>query len=166
MSGKVKKRKFYDDKNRQAFVHWRDNTMQHVTAASSVFFGLSAAGMGYVLALLDDETKHLGVAHCWPFRIFAASFALSFLAGIVLVIIRLEDFRKTSNIVKFRDENDEARALNRKIPHPDLDDLRDETSLLGRLTWMFFYVQLAGFGIGGVAFACFIWSLHHLKFTT
>ncbi len=116
------------------------------------------------MALLDDEAKHPCVGHSVSFIIFAASFVVSFAAGVLLVINRLEDVRKTSNIVKFRDQNDEACALNEPIPHPDLDDSRAETRLLARFTWIFFYVQLAGIAIGGGAFVCFIWSLHGSKF--
>jgi hypothetical protein len=156
MATNTKKRQFYCEKNRQAFNRWRDHTIKQITAASAVLFGLSSAGLGYVLALLNDHGKQLDVAHSVSFGIFAAAFAISFVAGIFLVINRLDDFRKTAKIVKDRDENDEARATNRPIPHPDLDDQREETGLLGRSTWVLFYTQLAGIGIGGGAFLSLI----------
>ena len=166
MTHKPKKRRFYDDSNRQAFVRWRENTMKQMTAASSVLFAVSSAGMGYVLALLADEAKQPNIAGRLSFTVFAVSLALSFVAGVFLVINRLEDFRRTSNIVKLRDENDEARASGTQMPHPGLDDLRDESRLLGRLTWFLFYVQLFGIGVGGGAFMYLIWSLYGSRFTT
>jgi hypothetical protein len=166
MATKAKKRQFYCEQNRQAFNRWRDHTMKQMTAASTVFFGLSSAGLGYVLALLNDNTKPLAAAYSLPFRVFAWAFAVSFIAGIFLVINRLEDFRRTADIVKNRDENTEARDSDKPIPHPDLDDRREQTGLLGGLTWILFYTQLVGIGVGGGAFLWFIWSLYGSKLTT
>lgn len=160
MANNAQKRQFFCEKNRQAFNRWRDHTIKQMTAASVVLFGLSSAGLGYVLALLNDHGKEFDTTHSLSFRIFAVAFAFSFVAGIFLVINRLEDFRKTAKIVKDRDENDEARAANKPAPHPDLDDQREETGLLGRFTWILFYIQLAGVGIGGGAFISLIMSLY------
>src|SRR5438270_1587073 len=151
MANQLKKRRFYCEKNRHAFNRWRDHAIKQMTAASAVIFGLSSAGLGYVLALLNDTAKRLDLAHNVFFEVFVAALTVSFIAGIVLVINRLDDFRKTSNIVKKRDENDEARANNKPIPNPDLDDEREESGLIGRLTWILFYTQLIGIGIGGFA---------------
>src|SRR5690606_5290747 len=73
--------------------------------------------------------------------------SLALLAGSVILAIwcainRLRDFRATAQIARLRSKNE-----------PVPPEARQETRILGQLTWRLFWWQLVlfGFGAGGVA---------------
>ena len=64
---------------------------------------------------------------------------ISSFLGIIVVLNRLEDFKKTAEITRSRDKNYDAEKI--KL-------LKVETKKIGTLTWNLFFWQLATFFVG------------------
>lgn len=151
MKKKPTTQKFKNDKNRDAFNHWRDHAIAQMTAASTMMFGLASAGLAYTLSQLAPAKSALFKSNELLFDLFTWAFAVSFAAAVILVINRLESFRKTANVVRLRDEEGSTE---------DLATLRKGVRLMDHFTWALFYVQLLSFGFGGGAILILMWYLY------
>ncbi len=149
-----KRRKFKSDRNREAFNHWHDHQITQISTVSATVFALASAGLGYSLSLLSDEKASLLKSNVPTIRLFTGAFAVSFVAALLLVVNRLEDFRRTKNIVRLRDDDPN---------HPELKGRRRVVDRLERWTWILFYGQLITFGVGGVTIIVFFWANYGSK---
>jgi uncharacterized membrane protein YhaH (DUF805 family) len=143
-----KRRKFKSDRNRDAFNRWHDHQINQITTVSATVFALASAGLGYSLSLLSDEKVTLLKANVPAIRLFTFAFAISFVAALLLVVNRLEDFRRTKNIVRLRDDDPQ---------HPELESRRRVVNRFERWTWILFYVQFIAFIVGGATIIVFFW---------
>ncbi|MEN3333380.1 MAG: hypothetical protein V7641_2745 [Blastocatellia bacterium] len=155
MEKKIKKR-FHNDRNRQAFNHWRDHAINQMTAASSMMFGLAGAGLAYSLTLLSAEKRLITDNNLPIFRLFTVAFALSFMTALFLIFNRLWGFRKTAEIVRARD----AKEANEPVELTDVDDIREDSGFIDAMTWILFGFQFVSFVIGGAGVIYFMWRIY------
>jgi hypothetical protein len=85
----------------------------------------------------------------------------SFFAGILLVINRLNDFRKTAELVKnkkeeFEIEHNLKTSNNLDLIKFDIIKLKKDTDLLGKKTWKLLYWQVWTFLIGTILGAIYM----------
>lgn len=108
---------------------------------------LATASLGFSATLLKD--KDFAPA-CWGKHLLLLSLALlscSVVVGLLCVLNRLSDFRKTQSIA-----GDRENWLKHHIGEDEIDDRlrrrRHETRKLGKRTWKLFSCQVGAFAVG------------------
>lgn len=153
--GKREKRKSYNER----FVRWQQLTIGQLSLTNNLFISLNLGFLGFFLiqvGLVFSKT-------CWIFMIQVftiLSIAISFIAGVSLVIKRLYNFRKTTQLVKSRRERFEIQETlksSNKIDSEELQivnlkiaNLKTETDKLGETTWCLLKLQIWTFAIGTI----------------
>jgi membrane protein implicated in regulation of membrane protease activity len=161
--GKKIKRRFHNDRNRQAFNHWRDHAINQMTAASSMIFGLASAGLAYSLTLLSAEKQLVTKDNLWTLRVFTVAFAVSFVVAILLLFNRLWGFRKAAEIVRARDIKEalrDAKEAGDRVEVSEVSDLREESGFIDGTTWLLFCLQVLSFVIGSVGIIYFMGNIY------
>ena len=95
---------------------------------------------------------------CWVFiiQVFTLlGLGISFITGIILVINRLKDFRKTTKLVKKRKEKFEIEhnlrtSDNLESVKSTISNLKIETDKLGKMTWTLLNCQIWTFTTGAI----------------
>jgi hypothetical protein len=120
----------------ERFVRWQSNTIAQLSAALSLFSGLSIAALGFLFSLLRDPEFVPRGAYATVFLVALFGFFLSTVAGVAAVITRLLDFRLTAK--KVRDSAGEEV----------LTFFGTDASGYGRATWRLFWVLVVAFAVG------------------
>lgn len=119
---------------RERYVRWQDYRIQQFTFANSLFLAFAVTALGFWAQLLANsqfEIKGWNKAQLlWAF----AGLGASAIAGSILVVMRLVDFRLTADIVK---EGKKVKPYKRTL-----------SNLFGKLSWGFLLAQILSFGIG------------------
>lgn len=139
---------------RAAFERWHDHQIEQIRGASSTLFVLATAGVGYSLSLLSASDQVLVTNNTRSIQLFTCSFAVSFLLGILSIFNRLEDFRRTKQRHRLRDESPND---------PKLKPMYRTTRMLGVWTWGLLYAQGLFFIVGGVTILYFWISTYGKK---
>lgn len=130
------------DDTRDTFVRWQGISREQLTVASSLILGLAIAALGYQsVAVLDEKVAHVSRMQFGSLTCLA----VSSVAGILLVINRLMDFRLTTQLAKLRSEK-------RSEVYP----LEKQTDRLGKWSWRLFWLQVWSFFVGVILFAAFV----------
>jgi len=124
-----------------SFVRWQEATREHLGGLINLVLGLAAGLLAFESTLLLERRF---TAPC--------AFGLSLLAVVMLsasvgfalwcAVNRLSDFRLTTQIARGKEK--ETTVLEEK---------REESKLLGKITWRLLKVQLWLFGLGAAASA-------------
>ena len=147
---KRENRKSYNER----FVRWQQLTIGQLSLTNNLFISLNLGFLGFFLiqvGLVFSKT-------CWIFMIQVFTIlciAISFIAGVSLVIKRLYNFRKTTQLVKSRRERFEIQETlksSNKIDSEELQivNLKTETDKLGETTWNLLKLQIWSFVLGTI----------------
>lgn len=147
---KREKHKFYNER----FVRWQQLTIGQLSLTNNLFLGLNLGFLGF----LATQSGLTFSSTCWIFMIQVLtllSLGVSFVTGVYIVLNRLNDFRKTTQLVKNRKDNFE---IDKKLKSSDriksiefnIANLKTETDKLGETTWSLLKLQIWAFTIGTI----------------
>jgi len=124
-----------------SFVRWQSVTRDYFSSTSNLVLGLAT---GLLAFLVSGFASSQPIAKC---LLIVGTISLVLLASSVALAVwcainRLRDFRATARIARLRSKSE-----------PVPPGSREETRILGQLSWRLFWWQLVlfGFGAGGVA---------------
>ena len=127
--------------DRESFVRWQAVTRNQFSTVSNLVLGLATGLLAFLVSGLTSLQPM-----CTCLRIVstasAALLALSVVLAVWCAINRLYDFRATARIARLR-----------SLGKPVDPETKEETRIMGKLSWRLFLWQLVlfGFGAGGVA---------------
>jgi hypothetical protein len=137
---------------RKRFVRWHELTLNQFSNTNNLILTLTTA----ILAFSVSKTEFKLPTDCCILLGFISGYVLllgSILAGLLLTFNRLNDFRKTKEIIKYKRQRFETK--NEIENHGDtktitetINGLKIETDKLGRQTWCLLHWQLWTFLIG------------------
>jgi hypothetical protein len=140
---------------RERFNRWHLKQIDLLTFLINFLFTICIAVSGFVIANQDKPFFKCKII----FEQYSLSrtailiLAISVTAGVCALITRLEDFRRTKKIPKYRRDLYEA-GINKNLSQDEIskiktkrDQARNVVECLGTLTWWLFYLQLASFMI-------------------
>lgn len=115
---------------------------------------LAVASLGFSLALVKDSDFTPG---CWGKAFLCLSLLLLLSSsglGIVAVVNRLRDFRKTALKIRKEADPDAAEEVRR---------LKEEAHRLGGITWILFGWQVGTFGVAVLSLSICLAVVYHSK---
>lgn len=119
----------------ERFVRWQSQTIAQLSVALSVFSGLSVAGFGFLLSLLQNQSFKpkgcLAIVFLAALGFFFTAAALS----IVALVTRLIDFRLTAQKVR-KDPSSEPLTF-----------FGTDATGYGKATWRLFWSMLVLFSL-------------------
>lgn len=129
------------EEKKESFVRWQAITRDYFSSVSNLVLGLATGLLAFLvsgLTSLQPNAKCLLILGTASMALLAASVVLA----VWCAINRLRDFRATARI---------ARAGSKG--EPVASGARQESKIMGQLSWRLFWWQLVlfGFGAGGVA---------------
>ncbi|MEI8274321.1 MAG: hypothetical protein WCG08_17040 [Paludibacter sp.] len=145
---KREKQKSYNER----FVRWQQLTIGQFSLTNNLFLSLNLGFLGFLLIQVGLSFSRT----CWIFLIQVFTIlciCISFIAGVYLVIIRLYNFRKTTQLVKSRREKFEIQENLKNSDKIDsvklqIANLKTETDKLGETTWNLLKLQIWSFAFG------------------
>jgi hypothetical protein len=121
---------------------WQQIAIDQLGYALNLILTFTIAALGYCFVLLKDKDFTPGSSAKCTLLLSLSAFAVSAICAMVCVVTRLLDFRGSARRARTR------RA--RKGPNaPERQTLR----ILGRITWVCFWVQVSTFALGAAALA-------------
>lgn len=133
-------------------VRWDNYRITHFSYTNNLLLGLNFAFLGFFIT--QSGLKFCCNCHFITIQVLAVLFLFtSFFAGLLTVLNRLQDFKKTSQLTKMRKKKFEH--IHNIISHSDIDKINSEiltldseTKKLGSITWMLLKWQVWTFIIG------------------
>lgn len=121
-----------DQEQKERYVRWQYYRINQLTFSINLFLGFAVASLAYVINLKITSSVSLNQADLlWAIYWWSASAV----AGSLATLTRLLDFRYTARKIKDSSESDKRLA-----------------KALGKVTWGFFWVQVAAYLVGGYCF--------------
>ena len=147
---KRNKHKSYNER----FVRWQQLTIGQLSFTNNLFLGLVLGFIGFLVTQSGLTFSRC----CWIYTIQILTLlglGTSFVTGIILVINRLKDFRKTTQLIKnlkkkFEIEHNIKNSDNLESVKSIISNLKNETDKLGKITWNLLNWQVWTFLIGTV----------------
>ena len=133
------------DRYKERFNKWHAKQIDLLTFSINLVFTISIAFLGFIIDILSDKcpSGEKGIL---------IVMGITVTLGILALISRLNDFRVTKNITKSRRRIYELENEIRyeDIEASDLVELKEKlnmqrcwTNILGKSTWILFYLQIA-----------------------
>ena len=112
--------------------------MGQLTFVLNMFFALSVAALAFAFSLIKDKEFTLIAYPKLFFQIGLVSLCVAVFVSCAAVVSRLFDYRYTAKKVRAdeKEEGEEAAIFKYK------------SSMLGRLTWRLFWLQVITLGVG------------------
>jgi hypothetical protein len=122
----------------ERFVRWQGYTMGQLTFVLNMFFGLSVATLAFAFSLIKDKEFIISSCPKLVFQIGVISLCVAVFVSCAAVISRLFDYRYTAQKIRAdeKEEGEESAVFKYK------------SSMLGRLTWRLFWVQVVTMSLG------------------
>jgi uncharacterized membrane protein len=122
-----------DIKSSERFVRWQGVLREHITFLNNLLITIGVAIIGGLIALLED--KSFLPKGCEKIFFTTGLFLtiVSIMIGLIVALIRLHDFRLTTNKIK--------AELN-KSAKDNLDEMKEIMDFVGRATWKAFDFQV------------------------
>jgi hypothetical protein len=136
---------------------WQGLGIAQLSVAVALISGLSVAGLGVGVTLLQHEKFLLLLSACFRYA-FAAALLLLFVAALLsfgAVITRLLDFRLTARKVRRDKRPDYDKSLTIFCFDPDA---------YGRVTWGLFWASCVSFAVGAILLFISIWVAYANRF--
>jgi len=136
--------------DRESFVRWQGITRDHFSFVSNLVLGLATGLLAFLVSGLASAQP---TNNCSLVIATLSMVLLSTSVGLAIwcAINRLRDFRTTAQIARSRYKGEPVNS-----------SARQETAVLGQLSWRLFWWQLVlfGFGAAGIAITIVvqIWS--------
>jgi hypothetical protein len=133
------------DRYKERFNKWHTKQIDLLTFSINLVFTISIAFLGFIIDMLSDKCSSGEKGILIVMGIIVT-------LGILALISRLNDFRVTKNITKSRRRiyELENKIQYEDIEASDLDQLKNKlnqqsrwTNILGKSTWILFYLQIA-----------------------
>lgn len=121
-----------------SFIRWQDISIRQLGFTTNLVLTIDIAIVGFVMSKIIDPLFILPCNGKALFTIGLFILSLCFIAGIVINITRLYDYRLTAKTARKRTTD----------PNAQLDELRQTTKNLGTATWILLLIQLSLFGLG------------------
>lgn len=144
-----------NETDHEAMVRWQEYSREQRSTVNSLFLTYTAALLGLQSSILLSQEVTQVYWSSW-FIVAGVEAVISLTAGCIIVIVRLEDARKTARIARFRVE----KKCESKIA-----ELRRSTDRLGRWTNRLIPVQVAVFGLAAITFIIWLLRSFHTKFS-
>ena len=122
----------------ERFVRWQGYTMGQLTFVLNMFFGLSVAALAFAFSLIKDKEFIISSFPKLLFQVGVISLCVAVFVSCAAVISRLFDYRYTAQKIRAdeKEEGEESAVFKYK------------SSMLGRLTWRLFWVQVVTMSLG------------------
>ncbi len=145
---KIDRHKSFNDR----FIRWQQLTIGQLSFTNNLFLGFNLGFLGFLIT----QSGLTFCTVCWICTIQLLALlglGTSFITGVLLVINRLKDFRKTTQLVKSRKKKFEIQYILRTSDNIEavkstISNLKTETDKLGRVTWSLLNWQVWSFLIG------------------
>ncbi|MFH1320378.1 MAG: hypothetical protein ABII90_06985 [Bacteroidota bacterium] len=146
-----------ENKNRlhnltQRFNRWHDKQIALLTFGINLFFTIGIASIGFILNYLDTNLFHKTLLCNYILgKTVLLIIFISIIFGIIALIVRLNDFKITKNVVRFKKlkYNVEHNLKYQSCEEYDITELKKKIKkcqklslILGDITWIFFYFQI------------------------
>ncbi|MEN6453338.1 MAG: hypothetical protein ABFD10_03700 [Prolixibacteraceae bacterium] len=133
-------------------VRWDSYRINQFSYTNNLLIGLNLAFLGFFITQSGFKIN----CNCFLITLQLLTVLLllsSFLAGILTVVNRLQDFRKTSELtkkkkMKFEHDNNIKSYSDIKTIKSEVNTLHVKTRKLGKLTWILLKCQVWTFFIG------------------
>lgn len=125
----------------ERLLRWEEKRREYLGSTIVLIFGLSSASLAFCCSLLTEDSVKLGGCKTCSFLAAVFFLILALLASLAAHFTRLQDARKTAEIVRTREESATGGQVN-------LKRLRSSAKRWGRMTWCMLYIQLATFCVG------------------
>src|SRR5205085_1897352 len=116
------------------------NTLTQMGYAIGLVLSFTTASLGFLLTLIKDKDFNPGSQGRLSLRISLVLLVFSIILGLLCVINRLRDFRKTKDIAKEREDLESTNTPKAEIDGK-LKNRREEVRKLGERTWVLFYIE-------------------------
>lgn len=145
---------------------WHDKQISLLTFLINLFFTLSIATIGFVINNFKDDLFSKPIFQSYSLGKTASMILIvSVITGVFALFFRLHDFRYTKDKVKYRKlkfrvkENlkyEAKKEWTEDLCQKEIDRYDSCTKCLGKLTWLFFYVQVIAYLFGLILI---VWNL-------
>jgi len=146
------------------FNRWQDKQINLLTFAINLFVSLSVAAIGFLFTNSEDKLFDKIICESYSLgRTVSVFFLFSLFAGIMALVFRLNDFRATTNIIKWRKikykieeglKYEARKEINIKLANSKIECLKSCYEILGILTWFMFYMQIILFLSASAVLIC------------
>jgi hypothetical protein len=146
---KGKKLKQPADQSEGSSIRWQAIAIEQLGYAVGLFLSFSTAALGFLLTLIENPSYN---PDSWTMRCMdgaGVGLIASLVLGGVCVVNRLQDFRKTREIARQREEF-QAEGRSREQIQSHMSGMRAQSSRLGERTWLLFWMQIVTFAIGAL----------------
>jgi len=128
-----------ENEDNEKFIRWQGITITQLSYSINLILTFSIAAVGFGVSLLLSDNFKPTTCQAYAFFISLVFLLASGAFGIWCTINRLRDFRAAEKItnLKRKDKN-----------HPELSELRELTTKLGKKTWGIFWWQIGTFSTG------------------
>lgn len=147
----------------EKFVRWQGRQIDQLGFVNNLFIVLATGVLAFQTDLVFNSIqKPVNNTFILLFSIFIMLFSI--LVGCVLAINRLNDFRKTLDIVKAKRKLVDFRSKDEKS---NIKKLKSEEEKLGENTWKLLNAQIISFSLSLISFSLSIlvlvsFSVNHL----
>ena len=139
--------------DKESMIRWQGYARESRTAVNSHFMAYAAGIIAFQASvLIDNDVQKID----WAFTyVFCGGLAiLSLIVGSVVVLIRLRDARLTARTARYRDEGRN---------NEEIQQLRQQTDILGKWTNRLIPMQVVTFTISAVFFVIWVVASHWRK---
>lgn len=138
----------------EALIRWETIRRDHLSGAIALLFGVSSGALAFCASLLTQESVKLGGARTIYYLTAISSFLLAELLSLVVVFIRLQDVRITTQLI--REQKNQCKTKQIEI-------LRQRAQWFGRQTWRLFHLQLFALLTGTAFLFIALWNIFYSK---
>ncbi len=136
----------------EKFRRWQDKQLALSTFVINLLLSISIAGVGLLWSnSSSDQIKNFRCHNEILFKLSIYCLTVSILFGVIALILRLNDYRLTKEIIKWRKlqlrVNENLRyewdyELDEETCASKIRKIRKKTKNIGIVTWWFFYLQI------------------------
>lgn len=137
------------------FVRWQEKQVNLLTFSINLLFTISIATIGIILNNFDDALFKNKIVYGFSLpKTTVFIITISTVLGIVALFCRLFDFRFTKTTIRYRTllfklknkiKYEHCKELTESELENKIKELTCKTDLLGKATWLFFYIQTISF---------------------
>jgi hypothetical protein len=137
-----------EQRYRERYIRWQRFSIEQLGFVNNILIGLAAGIIVFQLKIaFDSDLSTLSILSKHLLFISQGLMALSLLSGSLLAWNRLRDFRLTRRKIlrQWKQMPDEKKRLYK------VKELKKVIKRLGKVTWVFFNIQIITFLLGGTA---------------
>lgn len=123
----------------ESFRSWQSKSIEQKQTASALMFGISAAALGFLIALVSDAVEYIGIWSSIFFHLTTLALLASVASAVLFTLNRVGDFDLTAKIAREREKN---------LKSNQLAGLRVRSKKLGLITKKLYAAQIVSFLLG------------------